>query len=210
MAPEVTTLRIATTDAFGAHVMDALEPVRRQFPETTLSLLTGNATVDLKAREAEIAVRMFRNDDDALASLKLGQLGWSVYATEHYLTSRTSAGLGLLTGHRIIGYVDSLKAMAGAAWISANAAPEAIRMQCAGPTAALKIALTHFGVCVIPCYMAKDQPLVRLTADVVATTDVYAMFVAERRSEPVIGAAIDALFEMFDRESALMSGDVKN
>lgn len=205
----MTTLRIATTDAFGAHVMDALDPVRRQFPDTTFSLLTGNATVDLKKREAEIAVRMFRNEDEELASLKLGQLGWSLYATENYLTSRTSPGMGLLTGHRIIGYADSIKAMAGAAWIAANAAPEAIRMQVTGPSAAVKVALTHFGVCVIPCYMAKGTDLVRLTEDVLASTDVYAVYVPERRNEPVIGAAIDALFEMFDREYELMSGEVK-
>lgn len=205
----MTTVRIATTDAFGAHVMDALEPVRRQFPESTFSLLTGNATVDLKKREAEIAVRMFRNDDEELASLKLGQLGWSLYATETYLTSRTSPGLGLLTGHRIIGYADSVKGMAGAVWLAANAAPEAIRMQVTGPSAALKVALTHFGVCVIPCYMAKDQPLIRLTEDVLTSTDVYAVYVPERRNEPEIAAAIDALFEMFDRDYELMHGAVK-
>jgi hypothetical protein len=32
----------------------------------------------------------------------------------------------------------------------------------------------------------------------------------ERRTRGDTDAAIDALFEMFDRESALMSGDVKN
>src|SRR6185369_3674982 len=101
--------------------------------------------VDLKAREADVAVRMYRNEDEALASLKLGSLGWSAYASAKYLAGHPGTGPGLLDGHRVIGYVDSPKrAMAGAAWIDAHVAPDTVRMQCSGPGSALKIALTDF------------------------------------------------------------------
>lgn len=200
------TLRIATTDSFGAHVMRALDPLRAQHPELTIQLLTANATIDLRMREADLAVRMFRDDDEALASLKLGSLGWSLYASKKYLASHP-AGPGLLDGHRVIGYADSLThAMAGAAWIAGHAPPGAVRMQCAGPGAALKLALTDLGVCVIPCYMAEGAPLERLTNEVIATTEVYAVFLSERREEPFLAAAIDALFEGFERENASLSG----
>lgn len=202
----MTTIRIATTDSFGTHVMAALEPLRGRHPELAVQLLTANATIDLSKREAELAVRMYRNEDDRLASLKLGTLGWSLYASTKYLAGHPP-GPGLLDGHRVIGYADSLThAMAGAAWIATHAPPDVVRMQCAGPGAALKIALTDLGVCVIPCYMAAGTPLVRLTDEIVATTDVYAVFLPERRDEPFLAAAIEALFERFEREHASLSG----
>src|SRR4051812_10111770 len=127
------TLRIATTDSFGAQVMRGLAPLHDVYPQLEIDLLVSNTTIDLKQREADFAVRMFRNTDEGLASLKLGELGWSVYASKSYLAGRTS-GSTLLENERVIGYVDSLqRAMAGAAWIAANAAPHSIRMQCSGP-----------------------------------------------------------------------------
>jgi DNA-binding transcriptional LysR family regulator len=202
----MTKLEIATTDSFGAQVIRGLEPLHGSYPDLEINVLTSNATIDLKAGEADLAVRMFRNTDEGLASLKLGSLGWSLYASEKYLAGRQS-GMGLLEGQRVIGYVDSLqRAMAGAAWIAANASPDSIRMQCSGPGAALKVALTGFGVCVIPCYMAAGTALRRVTEEVVATTDVYAVFSPDRRQEPLLAAAIDALFEMFDRDHGELSG----
>jgi DNA-binding transcriptional LysR family regulator len=106
----------------------------------------------------------------------------------------------------VIGYSESLGGMAGARWIAANASPEDVRMQAGGPGAALKVALTGFGVCVIPCYMAAGQSLERLTTEVLTTTDVYAVFLPERRNEPIVRAAIDALLEMFARERRTLSG----
>jgi len=205
----MSTLRIATTDSFGSHVMDALAPVRDQHPDLAIDLLTSNATVDLKKRDADVAVRMFRNEDESLASLKLGSLGWSLYASAQYLAGRSFTG-SQLDGHKVIGYVDSLRnGMAGAQWIATHAAAEAIRMQCSGPGAALKVALTGFGVCVVPSYMAAGSPLKRVSDEVVATTDVYAVFLPERRNEPILGAAIDALFEMFDRNYETLRGETK-
>jgi DNA-binding transcriptional LysR family regulator len=203
----MTTLRIATVDSLGTHVLQGLDSLRREDPSIVISLLTSNATVDLKKREAEIAVRMYRNEDEGLASLKLGSLGWSLYASETYLAGRI-AGPGLLDGQRVIGYSESLtNAMAGASWIAAHAPSSAIRVHCSGPGAAIKIALTGLGVCVVPCYLAAGTPLKRLTDEVVARTDVYAVFLPERRDEPILGAAIEALFEMFDREYVMMSGE---
>src|SRR5262245_10924038 len=136
----MTSLRIATTDSFGTYVMKAVAPLRERHTGLTIDLLVANTTVDLKAREAELAVRMFRNEDEGLASLKLGSLGWSLYATPAYLAGRTP-GPGLLDGHRVIGYVESLRrGMAGAQWVAANAAPDSVRMECSGPGAALKVA----------------------------------------------------------------------
>jgi hypothetical protein len=50
--------------------------------------------------------------------------------------------------------------------------------------------------------------LVRLTDQVVAVSDAYAVFLPERRAEARLRVAIDALVEMFERDRAALSGTV--
>jgi hypothetical protein len=72
--------------------------------------------------------------------------------------------------------------------------------------AALDAALAHAGVCVVPCYVAVGQPIVRMTEQVLAASDVYAVVLSERRGEARLRVVIDALLDMFDRERASLSG----
>jgi DNA-binding transcriptional LysR family regulator len=159
----------------------------------------------LRRREADIALRFFREEHDGLAMRKLGHMGWSLYASPTYL-ARCPQGKGLLEGHAIIGYSDELKRATGPRWLLEHASPEATRLRCNGPRAALEAALADIGVALLPCYIVEGQPLVRLTDQVLVVNDAWAVFLPERRDEPRIRLVIDALAGMFTSAAAAFGG----
>lgn len=199
------SVKVTATDSFTPNVLRAFAPLRERYPRLAIDIVPTAAAADLRRREADLAVRMFRDEHDGLAMRKLGTFGWSLYATAEYLAGRPS-GPRLLDGHQVIGYSDTVKGMSGAQWLAEHAPPEAIRLRCGGPRAALDAALAHAGVCVVPCYVAIGQPIVRMTEQVLATSDVYAVFLPERRGEARLRVVIDALLDMFDRERASLTG----
>ena len=199
------TVRVTTTEGFAQTVLRALTPLHERYPGLAIDVMTSSAAADLRRREADLAVRMFRDDHDGLAMRKLGVCGWSLYASAQYLAGKT-IGPRLLDGHHVIGYGDALKAMVGAVWVTEHAPPDSIRLRCGNPRAALDAALAHAGVAVLPCYLAAAHPLVRLTDQVIASSEVYAVFLPERRGEARLRVVIDALVGLLDRERATFSG----
>jgi DNA-binding transcriptional LysR family regulator len=84
-------------------------------------------------------------------------------------------------------------------------------IRCGSPRAALEAALADVGVCIVPCYLVAAHPsLVRLTDQILATTEIYAVLLPERRAEARLRVVIDTLIEMFERDRALLGGAVSN
>lgn len=198
------TVRVSTTEAFATNVMRAVAPLHAQYPRLQIEVVPSHAAVDLRRREADLAVRMFRDDHDGLALRKLGQIGWSLYATRRYLDAHPS-GKGLLDGHAVIGYTETT--MSGAQWLAEHAQPGSIRLRTTSPRSALEAALADLGVCVVPCYLAeREAGLARLTDQVVAHSDVYAVFLPERRGDARLRVTIDALVAMFAADGPRLAG----
>jgi len=202
------TVVVSSTEAFASYVFRALAALNETYPGLQIEVVPGMHKVDLRRREADLAVRMFREDSDGLAQRKLGSLGWSLYATETYLGT-AAPGRGLLDGHAVIGYSDAVSKMPGATWLAAHASESAVRIRCGSPSAALAAALADAGVCVVPCFIAGAHPgLVRLTDQVVAHSEVFAVFLPERRTEARLRVVIDALVAMFARDGVALAGGI--
>ncbi len=194
-------VRVSSTHSFAKYVVRAVVPLRDRFPELTVEALPTSAQADLRRREADVAVRMFRDDHDGLAIRKLGAIGWALYAMPAYLKEHPRRPEApWLEGHDVVGYSDGLGGMAGATWLSRHAPTDAIRIRCGTPGAALEAALAGIGVAALPCYLAHETPLVRVS-DAIGHTDVYAVFLPERRGEARLRVVIDALADLFVRES---------
>ena len=202
------TVVVSSTESFAPYVFRALAALDQVHPGLQIEVAPTMKKVDLRRREADLAVRMFREESDGLAIRTLGSIGWSLYATAKYLAT-AAPGRGLLDGHAVIGYSDTVSRMAGAVWLAAHASETAIRIRCGTPSAALAAALADAGVCVVPCYVAGAQPgLVRITDQVVAQSEVYAVFLPERRTEAKLRVVIDALVAMFARDGVALAGGI--
>jgi len=200
------TVVVSSTEAFASYVLRALAGLDEIHPGLQIEVSPSMHKADLRRREADLAVRMFREDSDGVAQRKLGSIGWSLYATEKYLAT-AAPGRSLLDGHAVVGYSDAVSSMPGAAWIAEHANEGAIRIRCGSPSAALSASLADAGVCVVPCFIVGSQPgLVRITDQVVAQSEVYAVFLPERRTEPKLRVVIDALVAMFARDGVALAG----
>ena len=195
-------LCVTSTAGFVPRAMRAFEPLRPKFPGLTIDVMVSSHVVDLRGKEADIAVRMFKDTQDGLAMDKLGVFGWSLYASEKYLAGRTP---GSLEGLDVIGYNASFK-NSGARWVDANVPADKIVMRVGGFRQALDAAAAGHGACIVPCYLATDHNVVRVTKDVLATNEAYAVYLAERSKEARMRIVIDALLDLFVREQATFAG----
>ena len=81
-------VRVATSEAFSGFLVKRLPALRVQHPQIQVEIVSGNVAVDLVRGEADVAVRMMRPTQPELVARKLGDVGWSMYAAEVYLTAR--------------------------------------------------------------------------------------------------------------------------
>lgn len=198
-------LCVTSTAGFVPRAMKAFEPLRDKYPALRIETMVSSHVVDLHRKEADLAVRMFKDQQDGLAMKKLGTMGWSLYASERYLAGHP-AGASLLDGHKVIAYDSSFSNTAGGRWIAANVPEDAIAVRVNGLRQAFDAAASGQGACVVPCHLASEHKVVRMTKDVLTSNDVYAVFLSDRSNEPRLRVVIDALVDLFEREQASFAG----
>lgn len=199
--------KVCVTSTAGVinHATKLLEALGDEYPTLQISTLLSSHVVDLRRREADIAIRMFRDARPEYTLRKLGSFGWSLYASERYLAAHPP-GSTLVEGHTFIAYDGNFSNTAAGRWIAANVPAESIGVHVGGIRQALDAAARHQGVCVVPCYQAKEPEVVRVTKEVVTTNDAFAVCLASRAEEPGLRVVIDAFAAMFERDQALFAG----
>jgi DNA-binding transcriptional LysR family regulator len=79
-------VRVAVGEAYGYHVVPRiLAPLLNAYPELEIELSVSNQSDNLLRRDADIAVRFFRPQQDDIIARKLGHADMGLYAHESYL-----------------------------------------------------------------------------------------------------------------------------
>src|SRR6185369_12615261 len=92
-------------------------------------IVVGSAALDLMRREADLALRMFRETRPELVTRKVADVGWSLYASRAYV-ERTGIALGAdlggcpLAGQPVIGYAGPTARSPGGVWLATHSRPE--------------------------------------------------------------------------------------
>jgi DNA-binding transcriptional LysR family regulator len=192
--------------------MGGLIPLRQEHPKIHVELVLGSAPSDLMRNEADLALRMFREQNPALITRKIGGCAWSVYASRAYV-ERTGFALGTnleggkLVGNGVVGYVGAAARSTAALWLVEHSRPEDIVLTGGSVTAVVDAVKAGFGLSVLPCYTAKgDQSLVRLTPSVVARNEAFLVIPPDHRDTLRVRLVMDALIALFERERAILDG----
>lgn len=83
------TIRIATVETLGVLVLlPILAAFRTRYPGIRLEVVTGNQTLSLTKREADVALRFARLTQNDLAVRKVASVGFGLYAAPAYLERR--------------------------------------------------------------------------------------------------------------------------
>jgi DNA-binding transcriptional LysR family regulator len=85
---EASRIRVAVPTGFMGpftpHLPELLAELRRKHPQTSLEFLSATSPVDLAKGEAEFAIRVGPIADETLVARKIGEIGWSLYASPEY------------------------------------------------------------------------------------------------------------------------------
>ena len=81
------SVRVTTTEALAYQlVAPAIAALREAYPQLQVDLTVGVRSLDIARRDADLAVRFARPSASELVCRKLGEVGFSLYASRRYLT----------------------------------------------------------------------------------------------------------------------------
>jgi DNA-binding transcriptional LysR family regulator len=100
------TVRVTASEVIGCEVLPPiLVQLQRDWPDLKIELALSNRTQDLLQREADIAVRMLRPEQEALVARRIGHVELGLHAHRDYLARRGTPGsLEALREHAVIGF----------------------------------------------------------------------------------------------------------
>ena len=100
------TVRISASEIMGVEVLPPiLAALREQHPALVVELSLSNRLEDLLQREADIAVRMQRPQQDVLVARRIGSIALGLHAREDYLARHgTPRTVEELAGHSLVGF----------------------------------------------------------------------------------------------------------
>jgi DNA-binding transcriptional LysR family regulator len=100
------TVRVTASEVVGVEILPpVLAALREEHPALSVELVLSNTAEDLLRREADIAVRMFRPQQEALVARHVGSIALGLHAHERYVSAHgVPASLQALAGHALIGF----------------------------------------------------------------------------------------------------------
>jgi DNA-binding transcriptional LysR family regulator len=114
-------VRLATTEALASFlVAEGLLAVRDAHPRLTIEILGGNRPVDLRAGEADLALRVVPSKEATLKVRCVARFGVGLFASPSYLALRGRPRGASLAGHDVVLPSGELGRMPEAAWLAAR------------------------------------------------------------------------------------------
>uniref|UniRef100_A0A8J4HBZ8 LysR family transcriptional regulator n=1 Tax=Acidicaldus sp. TaxID=1872105 RepID=A0A8J4HBZ8_9PROT len=187
-------VRLTTVESLGAEiVVPVLARLAETHPGILVSLITEMRTLNLAAREADLALRLARPRGQALVIRKLAEIGWGIYASPAYLAHFGTPSDGG-AGHRLILMEEDSPAF-----------PEIVHLAETYPLAEpalrgnsryvhLSACKAGLGIAVLAHYLARSLDLVRLSGSVPSPSrELWLAQHRDTRNTPRIRVVAEAL-----------------
>jgi len=192
-------VRVTASEVIGVEVLPAaLEALRRNYPDLKVELVLSNEVQDLLQREADVAVRMTRPNQEQLVARRIGSIELGLHAHADYLARHgLPSNMDELAGHTLIGY-DHFSPFVRAAvkkWPQFGRDRLALRTDSDVAQLALIRAGAGIGIC--QAALARRTPgLVRLLPEVFSLPlDTWVTMHEDLRDSPRCRVTFDALVE---------------
>jgi DNA-binding transcriptional LysR family regulator len=200
-------VRVTCVDGFVPFLAPELRKLRESYPELRIELVPSLGTLDLLRREADVALRMFQPPQAALVARHVGKVGWSLFASEEYVTRKGELGtLGDFSGHDLIVYENEVRAT-GPRWLLEQVGTGSVVMRCDSARGALLAIAQGVGIGTLPCFMAAGEPsLRRMTPEVTANAEVFLVTAPDLQNLKRIRLVLDSVAAVFDRNRTLLAG----
>lgn len=147
LAPE-GVVRITSSEVVGSEIVPRImTPFRESYPGIKLELATTDRVNNLLIREADIAIRMSRPDQEALVARRIGQVPIGLFAHRDYLARHgRPATLDDLERHAMIGYDKDETAYRAVKALGIKLRPELFALRTDNTTAQMAAAKAGLGI----------------------------------------------------------------
>jgi len=203
-------VRVTTTEAFAVNtLLPRFAPFRERHPGIEVRFLTDYGALDLRRREADVAVRLTRPSEASLVARKVGDIAISLYASEGYVARRGLADPATgFAGHDVIGYTGAAAKWPEARWLESVGASARVGVRCNSLLSVMAATVGGLGLGLMPCLQGDLTPgLRRVLPPVVALRrDIWLVVHADLQQNARVRAVLDFLAELIQRERASLSG----
>ena len=153
----VGSIRLTATEALAQRVIaPAIAQLRKTHPDLRVDLAAGVRSLDIARREADLAVRVGRPSGSGLVCRKLGEVGYSLYASRSYLAERRTPQRGEgLAGHDLITFTGA-PAASSPFFMNESLDEARIALRCDNPLIQLQAAATGIGIAELACFLGDD------------------------------------------------------
>lgn len=205
------SVRVTTTEAL-AHqlVAPAIAALRESHPELRVDLIAGVRSLDIARREADLAVRFARPSASDLVCRKLGEVGFSLYASKRYLASAgiPKRGQGL-AGLDLISFTGA-PAATSPFFMGESLEGARIALRCDNPLIQVQAAASNVGIVEAACFLGDSSPdLVRVWPnEAPARRAVWLIVHQDMRRAARIRAVSTVITETFRRQRRILEQGV--
>lgn len=202
------SVRVTTTEAL-AHqlIAPAIAALRQSHRELRIDLIVGVRTLDVARREADLAVRFARPAASDLICRKLGEVGFSLYASQRYLAKSgiPERGQGL-AGYDIITFTGA-PAATQPFFMGESLEGARVALRCDNPLIQLEAAANEVGISELACFLGDSTPdLVRVWPnEAPARRTVWLILHQDMRRSARIRTVSAAIGDAFRRQSKILA-----
>ena len=201
------SIRLTATEALARQVIaPAVAELRKSHPDLRIDLVVGVRSLDIARREADLAVRVGRPSGSGLVCRKLGEVGFSLYASRAYLAEhrRPQRGKGL-AGHHLITFTGT-PAATGPFFMNESLDGARIALRCDNTLIQLQAAANGIGIAELACFLGDDRAdLVRIwTDEPPALRSVWLVMHEDLRRSARMRLASSAIADAFRRQRKIL------
>jgi DNA-binding transcriptional LysR family regulator len=201
------SIRLTATEALAHRVIaPAIAELRKSHPDLQVDLAVGVRSLDIARREADLAVRVGRPSGPGLVSRKLGEVGYSLYASRSYFAKHRipQRGKGLAECDLIT--FTGAPAATSPFFMNESLEGARIALRCNNPLIQLQAAANGIGVAELACFLADDcADLVRIWPDEPpALRSVWLVMHEDLRRSARIRVASSAIVDAFRRHRRIL------
>jgi DNA-binding transcriptional LysR family regulator len=197
-------VRVSAPPGLISHfIVPGLATLQTRFPDLRIELIGEARAASLSRREADIALRLFRPDEDALVARKLRKISYGLYGSKKYLSGRQPKDWDFLAHDEGLDHLPQQK------WLRTMAGGREFSLRANDLAALLGAVRAGLGLAVLPHGLARRDKAFRqvMTPTPIPARDLWLVFHRDMGRVPAIRVVIDHLTATL-RSGREISGDV--
>lgn len=200
------SVRVTSPETLGATwLARVLGQFQAEHPQVQVELVPSGQVLDLGRREAELAVRFFRSQQEDLVARRVATVGYGLYGSHAYLKRNPVVAMDRLHEHPLVS--SSSPGDPEARWL--RQLDRRAKPVFTSPLSLtlLAAACEGAGLAVLPCYLADADATLRRVPAPDPPSDVMWLTVhRDLRETPRVRALMDGLIAAARRDARLLSG----